>query len=629
MKKENSTKFMSEIEVLDSDSKQLTQIESQYLKLSQEFDELKARFERLANSTFESIAIHDKGKILEVNQAFCRMFGYEMNEVIGKSALELAAPESRNLVMKNILSGYDKPYEAIGLKKDGTKFHGELIGKSVMYKQQPVRVTVIRDMTEKKKAENELRKWEFLFNKSQLGLAIGNMNNNIEAANHAFAEMHGYTQQELIGKPIIMLFPANLHTEVKNIINKVHKQGHIAFETIHVKKDGSLFPVFIDATAVKDENDNILSRVVYVRDISERKNAEKVIRESEEKFRRLFEQSYDLIQSISVEGEILFVNKAWLNTLGYTEKEVKNLNISDIIHPDSLDHCMKTFHKLIEGKAVKNIKATFITKDGKNIIVEGHSTPTVINGRVVSTEGFYRDVTKRNQIEQELIDEKNSRISDVLNAQDEERHRIAAELHDGLVQHLTGIFLQVENFKNKIPKIQDKLIFKEIHHIQKLINNVINETKNISYNLMPSIFHDFGLNSALKQLCKKIEKSSKIKINVNTLNFNVTTSKKLNLCFYRIVQEAMNNILKHAQATTVDIQIFNSKKSCFLILEDNGKGFDINKIYKRKNKKYSMGLTNMEDRIREFGGKIKINSSEISGTAIIIEVPLKKHLTTI
>ncbi|MFQ6606894.1 MAG: PAS domain S-box protein, partial [Fidelibacterota bacterium] len=126
-------------------------------KAERELEESEARFKTLSESAAEAIAIHDKGVILDVNSTYCQLFGYERKEVIGRSVLDFAAPESKDLVLKNVKRGYQKPYEAVGLRKDGSTFIGELIGKPIPYKGRTVRATVIRDITDRKRMERTLQ----------------------------------------------------------------------------------------------------------------------------------------------------------------------------------------------------------------------------------------------------------------------------------------------------------------------------------------------------------------------------------------------------------------------------------------------------------------------------------------
>ncbi len=137
--------------------------------------ESEERFRRLSESAFEGIAIHDKGRILEANQAFERMFGYELSEVIGMSATDLAAPESRDLVSQNISSGHREPFEAIGLRKDGSTFPCLVRARPIPYQGRAVSVTAIRDISELKRAEEELQKArEELEAKVEHGMQRGN-----------------------------------------------------------------------------------------------------------------------------------------------------------------------------------------------------------------------------------------------------------------------------------------------------------------------------------------------------------------------------------------------------------------------------------------------------------------------
>lgn len=129
-------------------------------KVEEALRENEQSFRRLSESTFEAIVIHDQGKILEANQTFAKMFGFKLSEVIGMQGLDLVAPQSRDLVSRNILSGSEKPYEAVCLRKDGSTFPVEICARSIRYKGSVARVTVIRDITERKRREEERRRHE-------------------------------------------------------------------------------------------------------------------------------------------------------------------------------------------------------------------------------------------------------------------------------------------------------------------------------------------------------------------------------------------------------------------------------------------------------------------------------------
>jgi PAS domain S-box-containing protein len=137
-------------------------------------------------------------------------------------------------------------------------------------------------------------------------------------------------------------------------------------------------------------------------ELTERKQAEVALRQSEERYRDLFDNANDLIQSISPDGHLLYVNKAWQEVLGYSKKEIANLKVWDIIHPDSMDHCVETFQKVMSGDNVSDIEAVFVAKNGSPIAVEGNAHSRFIDGKPISTQGIFRDISARKKAEERI-----------------------------------------------------------------------------------------------------------------------------------------------------------------------------------------------------------------------------------
>ncbi|MDO9463950.1 MAG: MEDS domain-containing protein [bacterium] len=132
---------------------------------------------------------------------------------------------------------------------------------------------------------------------------------------------------------------------------------------------------------------------------AELRKAEEELRENEEKYRDLWENVNDLIQSVKPDGTFVYVNRAWRETLGYNEKEIPDLSLLDIIHPDSHAHCMEIFKRLLAGEKVEYIEAAFLAKDGKTIMVEGSANCRFVDGKPVTTRAIFRDVTERKKVE--------------------------------------------------------------------------------------------------------------------------------------------------------------------------------------------------------------------------------------
>ncbi len=153
------------------------------------------------------------------------------------------------------------------------------------------------------------------------------------------------------------------------------------------------------------ENDDIALDLLLdtpSQDITERKQMEKKLRESEERYHDLFENANDLIQSVAPDGHFLYVTRTWRKMFGYNKEEVANLTLWDIIHPDFIPHCREVFQKVMSGEAINNVETVFVAKDGKPITVEGNINCRFKGGEVVATRGFFRDITERKRMEEAL-----------------------------------------------------------------------------------------------------------------------------------------------------------------------------------------------------------------------------------
>ncbi len=221
------------------------------------------------------------------------------------------------------------------------------------------------------------------------------------------------------------------------------------------------------------------------------------------------------------------------------------------------------------------------------------------------------DIEKKEQ-EMRLINE--DHVVSIIDAQEKERQRIASGLHDGLVQTLTSIAYKFDINDSGLNEEYNQK-FKEA---KELINNAINETKNIAYSILPPLLKEFGLIPALNSLCAQMKLQGKFKVDFQTFSFTERLDRNIELALYRIAQEAFSNIIKYAKAKNVMIQLIRHPYSIVLIIEDDGKGFDTEKISTSK----GLGLINMQNRANAFNGSFVINSSSKIGSEIMVEIPI-------
>jgi signal transduction histidine kinase len=251
---------------------------------------------------------------------------------------------------------------------------------------------------------------------------------------------------------------------------------------------------------------------------------------------------------------------------------------------------------------------------GERPIGEGSMSP-VINerGKVIGMVIIFKDISDKVAHERLLKDFEKKHVAALMEGQEQERSRIARDLHDGLGQMLNAIKMNINFLGKKDPKLNS------LFH---LIDEAIQESIRISENLLPSKLKDFDLATCLRSLCNSISKTSETPIIFESFGDSRYIEQAQKVNFYRIAQEAINNALKHAEAASINIQLNEDEDRIELTIEDDGKGFEKNLSYDQSQ---HHGLVNMKERAEIMGGKLSIESDAARGTLIIIEAPVNKN----
>jgi len=233
------------------------------------------------------------------------------------------------------------------------------------------------------------------------------------------------------------------------------------------------------------------------------------------------------------------------------------------------------------------------------------------------TDSFNKMAEKLKSQSEELKTERIKSLDSLIDGQERERQRLSRELHDSLGQSLIGLKLKYESCLNKNNKEEN------FTDLGILFDQTIDETRRISNNLMPAALSAFGLVPAIRNICNEISQTSNIDVRFSAAGSTKELDNKVKIYIFRIVQEALTNILKHSKANLAEIFIVFSDNKIGLKIIDNGQGFDNSKVLKSG----SNGINNMRDRISLLSGKININSEIGKGTAIDIEIPINKQQT--
>ncbi len=436
--------------------------------------------------------------------------------------------------------------------------------------------------------------------------------------NEAACRSLGYTRNELLTMSVYDIDPA-FTKETWSAYWKVLKQlKTITFESIHKAKDGKVFPVEITFNFVKFKDKEY--NCAFARDITKRKYMIEKLQESEEKYRRLFFIETDAILIFDAETlQFIDINNAALQIYGYTREELLNMERLDI--SVDIGKSKDWIDKIIRGE-VKWIPLDYHKrKDGTVFPVEISAGSFILKGQRVVFE-VIKDITLRKKAEDELkksyenIRALSTRITLL---QETERRRLSRELHDQVGQNLTALSVNLDFLIEHLSNKTNTSIISRLKDSKALVKEIMKPIRNIMSDLRPRILDDYGLVAAIHWYSDEFSSRTKIPVGFKGKEPDPRLPAEVETNLFRIVQEALTNIAKHARATEVTIKLEEKDNKVNLSITDNGIGFDplsINKITEQK----GLGLIGMRERAEASGGILSIRSSPGCGTTVLIEV---------
>ena len=366
--------------------------------------ETQERYARLAEAAFDGIGVFEDGVLVEANERFAKMMGYEMPEMLGKRNLDLAAPESADLIVNQQRLSGEIFYELVCKRKDGSKFPAEVHGVQVPAREKFVRVAAVRDITERKQAEQALRDSERHFQRLAQATFEGicvTENGVILDANEQLAHMGGYELSELLGRPAIEFVAPQSREAVQ--WNVLHGDGK-PYEILAIRQDGSTYPV--EVRGHEEFSGGRTLRITALRDLTLHKQAEEALRESEERFRLVAERTGQMIYDL----DILSGRVQWAGAVpqvsGYSLEEFQQIDLKaweEHIHPEDREKAILLLEKTMATGQPYDVEYRFRRKDGNYIIVEDNGVFLKEDqGQSVRMLGTMNDVTERRKA-QDLI----------------------------------------------------------------------------------------------------------------------------------------------------------------------------------------------------------------------------------
>jgi PAS domain S-box-containing protein len=370
------------------------------------------------------------------------------------------------------------------------------------------------------------------------------------------------------------------------------------------------------ASPIIDKNGEIIGSIETLEDITERKHAGEALHESEKSFRALFEDAYDAIWVHDLEGNIQTANQAAAELSGYPLEELLKMNVKSFLGDESLNLAREVGRRLTQHRlAGTPYELRLIRKDGSEAICRVSTNLITSDGEPKGFQNIARDVTQENRMQENL----RYYLHEITRAQEEERKRIARELHDDTAQLLGSLSRQLDNFvRKKHGLAPNEVLF--LKDLQAQLNRGVQSVHRFVQDLRPSLLDDLGLIPALRSLMKDLQEYDGIGTNLEVVGGERRFSPEFESLLFRIVQEALNNIRRHARASEAKVAIDFTGDKVRVTISDNGRGFELSVGVDDLPRSGKLGLAGMRERARLLGGTLKVESTPGRGTTLIIEV---------
>ena len=349
--------------------------------------------------------------------------------------------------------------------------------------------------------------------------------------------------------------------------------------------------------------------------VRERKFVTLAFLKSEGRFRQFFETQPECCYMISPGGIVLDVNPAACEALGYTKEELIGKAVSIIYAPESHSKMRDLLEKWKKTGRLESEEIVALTRDGERRVVLVNAGSVVdAEGNLLHSTNVHVDITERKRAEEAL-----SKVSQrLIEAQEKERTRIARELHDDFSQRMALLHLSLEQFEQENTAGFSSKARQQLNNISEIASEISSNIHDLSHQLHPSKLDTLGLMASVRGLCREFSEQPKLQVQFVHEDIPGPIPKDVTLCLFRIVQEALRNVVKHSGASEATVELSGRGDRIDLCISDAGVGFETESAKAAA----GLGLVSMRERLRLVGGDIVIESEPSHGTRLHAHVPL-------
>lgn len=451
------------------------------------------------------------------------------------------------------------------------------------------------------------------FRASPIGIALEDLQGRPLFVNPALCSILGFSEEELLNKRCVDFSPPEDARKDWALFQqlKAGSINHYSLDKRYFRRDGSLMWGRLNISLMNHRANPLV--IATLEDITEIRAA----KEEQFRYAAIVESSEDAIISVNLDHVVLNWNVAAQHMFGYTEAEVVGRPLTFLAPPEKQHEEIEIFQKLKAGERVEHYETIRVTKAGKRIHVSLSVSPIKDStGRMIGASKIVRDITQ-----QKLAVEALSRMSQrLIEAQEQERSRLARELHDDINQRLAMVMIRLGGLKENPPGSADQLktfVGKVIEEIADLGQDV----QALSHRLHSPRLELLGLAAAASSFCKEFSNRHHVEIDFESTNVPKNLEEPISLCLYRVLQEALQNAAKHSGSRQFQVSLTGGTEEIKLTVSDSGVGFELNEVLER----CGLGLISMKERLKLVNGELSIDSQPRHGTTIQARVPLTQQ----
>lgn len=592
------------------------------------------RYRTLVELSPDGIAVHRDGRIVFANHAAAALVGADgASDLVGLPVMQFVAAEERDAVRdrqrRMVQTGtHAPPAEERFVRLDGTTVPVEVRAAPIDFEGAGAIQVVVRDVSERHAAQTALReserKFRAVFDQSLQLLGVIALDGTLEDVNSTALGMIGAEREAVVGQPFWetpwWTYSGAVQDHLREALATAAQGEVVRFEVMHYDVEGRERTVDATIAPVRDEVGQVVRLLALGHDVTERQQVADALRQSEERFAKAFGLSPDSITVTNLEdGAIVDVNESFTELSGWTRGEAMGRSVLELgIWPESREREAWVERLKREGR-VRNTEMILHDRHGV-------ARTTLTSAEVIDLDGrphlltYVRDISAQREAERalRLSGERLRRLAAQLqDVREEERTAIAREIHDELGQRLTGMKMDLSWMLARLPRTWTRVRARG-RALLELLDVTIDSVRDISSRLRPSVLDDLGLAAAIEWQASDFARRTSVDVSVGETE-ELALDRERTTALFRILQEALTNVARHAEARHVWVTLRRQGAEAVLEVVDDGRGLGVRDGASQK----GLGLLGMRERAAVFGGEVEFDSPKQGGTRVRARVPLQ------